>query len=303
MLTEELNEETRIIIENTCEACRLDRGTSRLVLQDELDSLTHTFIKKRMIDDWSKGKLQDVFSNINMKIPQFRQKLLCYLKTQDISHQTKLANICDKRKPLFKNHYNTYNYDNDDDDNYTYASSVYTFETSLLHCCYLGDISFVKWCCDHGVDVNGCSSHDQAFENRYTCIEILKMFLHRGVDYNKCDRYCVSPVMTACENGHIEIVKMLLDRGADYNKCDKADSSPLIKACEHGHTEIVKMLLDRGADYNKYGRNGESPVMKACENGHTEIVKMLLDRGADYNKYGRNEEQTIIHVLEEVIHL
>ncbi|CAC5412652.1 unnamed protein product [Mytilus coruscus] len=49
MLTEELNEETRIIIENTCEACRLDRGTSRLALQDELDSLTHTFIKKEKI--------------------------------------------------------------------------------------------------------------------------------------------------------------------------------------------------------------------------------------------------------------
>ncbi|XP_076095790.1 uncharacterized protein LOC143066864 [Mytilus galloprovincialis] len=46
MLTEELNEQTRAVIENTCEACRLDRGTSRLVLQDELDSLTHTFIKK-----------------------------------------------------------------------------------------------------------------------------------------------------------------------------------------------------------------------------------------------------------------
>ncbi|XP_071159016.1 E3 ubiquitin-protein ligase DZIP3-like [Mytilus edulis] len=46
MLTEQVNEQTRAIIENTCEACRLDRGTSRLVLQDELDSLTNTFIKK-----------------------------------------------------------------------------------------------------------------------------------------------------------------------------------------------------------------------------------------------------------------
>ncbi|XP_071176312.1 uncharacterized protein [Mytilus edulis] len=46
MLTEQVNEETRIIIENTCEACKLDKGTSRLVLQDELDLLTHTFIKK-----------------------------------------------------------------------------------------------------------------------------------------------------------------------------------------------------------------------------------------------------------------
>ncbi|VDI08231.1 Hypothetical predicted protein [Mytilus galloprovincialis] len=46
MLTKEMNEESRIIFENTFEACRLDRGTSRLVIKNELDSLTHTFIKK-----------------------------------------------------------------------------------------------------------------------------------------------------------------------------------------------------------------------------------------------------------------
>ncbi|XP_052103696.1 putative ankyrin repeat protein RBE_0220 [Mytilus californianus] len=320
MLTEQVNEETRIIIENTCEACRLDRGTSRLVLQDELDSLTHTFIKKeqnmykilhdkifdflakiygkniiyclirnadsglikerflletkdnmdpfitiipkkyhqmyiqRMIDDWSNGKLQDVFSNINMKIPQFRQKLLCYLKTLDISNQTKLANICDEHKSLFKNRYSVM-FDDED-----------TYETSLLHCCYLGDISLVKWCCDHGVDVNRCSSIDQ------------------------------SPIMKACEHGHIEIVNMLLDRGADYNEFYEDDRSPLMAACEHGHTEIVKMLLDRGADCNKCDRWGQSPVMKACKNGHAEIVKMLLDRGADCYKcdeWGQSSERSV----------
>lgn len=46
ILTEDVNGESMSIIENTCEACRLNRGTSRLVLKDELDSLTNTFIKK-----------------------------------------------------------------------------------------------------------------------------------------------------------------------------------------------------------------------------------------------------------------
>ncbi|CAC5410425.1 unnamed protein product [Mytilus coruscus] len=46
ILTEEVNKGTRIIIKNTCEACKLDKGTSRLVLKDELDSLNDTFIKK-----------------------------------------------------------------------------------------------------------------------------------------------------------------------------------------------------------------------------------------------------------------
>ncbi|CAC5389882.1 unnamed protein product [Mytilus coruscus] len=146
LFTKEENEENRIIIENTCKACRLDKGTSRLVLQDGLKSRKGTFIKQerhmykilhdkvfdflvyyfgqkiilfliknadiglikerflferkdhvdhfitilpskyhamyiqRMVDDWSKGKVQDVFTNINIKVPQFRQKFLFHLK-------------------------------------------------------------------------------------------------------------------------------------------------------------------------------------------------------------------------------
>ncbi|CAC5412666.1 unnamed protein product [Mytilus coruscus] len=359
MLTEEVNEETRTIIESTCVACRLDRGTSRFVLQDELDSLTYTFIKKkqnmykiihdkifdflakiygqkiiccliknadsslikerflleskddmdqfitiipqkyhqmyiqRMIDDWSNGKVQDVFSNINMKIPQFTQKFLSYLNTLDISYQRQLASICDDNKVDDGN-------DNDDNDDYDVC------DTALLHCCFIGVYSLVKWCCNHNVNVNRCT-HNNLSPIMIACehglTEIVKMLVDRGADYNRCDSLEESPVMKACEHGHTVIVKMLVDRRADYNKCDRCDrganynkcdrygQSALMKACEHGHTEIVKMLLDRGADYNKCDRCGQSPLMKACEHGHIKIVKMLLDRGVDFNKcdlYGRS---------------
>ncbi|XP_052103697.1 uncharacterized protein LOC127737205 [Mytilus californianus] len=355
MLTEELNEETRIIIENTCEACRLDRGTSRLVLQDELDSLTHTFTKKeqnmykiihdkifdflakiygqkiiycliknadsslikdrfllesndemdqfitiipqkyhqmyiqRMIDDWSKGKVQDVFSNINMKISQFTQNFLCYLKTLDISYQRRLANICDEGNPRTR----TFLPMKFVDDN--------TYDTCLLHCCYIGDTSLVKWCCDHGVNIHRCTYNGQspvmkACEHGHT--EIVKMLLDRGADCKKCDILGQSPVIKACEHGHIEIVKILLDKGVDYNKCDNNGKSSVMLACGHGHTEIVKMLFERGADCYKCDILGQSPVIKACEHGHTEIVKMLLDRGADCDKCDRRGQSPVMKACE-----
>ncbi|VDI01041.1 ankyrin repeat domain-containing protein 17 [Mytilus galloprovincialis] len=360
MLTEQVNEETRIIIENTCEACRLDRGTSRLVLQDELDSLTHTFIKKehnvykilhdkifdflvkiygqkiiyclirnadsdlikerfllerkddmdqfitiiptkyhqmytqRMIDDWSKGKVQDVFSNINMKLSQFRQQFQNYLNTLDISYQRQLANICDEGKQSKKPYFWKFEVDDDDDDDDTY-------DTSLLHCCYLGNISMVKWCCDHGVNINRCTYNEKtpiniSCEHGHT--EIVKMLLDRGADCNKGDWRRQSPVMKACKHGHTEIVKMLLDKGADCHKGDWRRQSPVMKACEHGHTEIVKMLLDRGTDCNKWDNDGQSPVMKACEHGHTEIVKMLLDRGTDCNKWDNDGQSPVMKAYE-----
>ncbi|XP_052103708.1 uncharacterized protein LOC127737213 [Mytilus californianus] len=343
ILTKEVNEETRTIIENTFEACRLDRGTSRLVLQDELNYLTNTFIIKednvyktihgklfdflayffgqkmisyliknadsglikerflicridamdqfitiipaeyhqmyiqRIITDWSKGKVQDVFSNINMKIPQFRQKFCGYLLKLDKSYQCKLAHTSDFRslgtKTLFQ-------WFDDNDDNW--------YDTALLHCCYLGDVSLVKWCCTNGVDVNRCTYINQSpviIACEYGHTELVNMLLDGGADFYRCDSRGQSPVMKACEHGHKEIVKLLLDRGADCNKCDgRKGQSPVMFACKHGNSEIVNILLERGANFNKCDKSGRSPLMCACEHGHTEIVKMLSDRGADCNK-------------------
>ncbi|VDI05949.1 Hypothetical predicted protein [Mytilus galloprovincialis] len=161
MFTEELDKETIIMIEETCDACKLDRGTSRLVIQDELNTFVHTFLKKekntyrtihdsifdflvfyfgnkiircliknahsglikerfllekqenmnefilivppnfhqiyieRMIDDWSKGEIREVFCNINMKIPRFRERFMCYINKLDTSYQRQLAHTCD----------------------------------------------------------------------------------------------------------------------------------------------------------------------------------------------------------------
>ncbi|CAC5391197.1 unnamed protein product [Mytilus coruscus] len=325
-LTGEINEETKAIIENTCEACKLDRGISRLTLQDELNSFIHTFLKKeqniyrtihdkifdflvyyfgqkilhcliknahislikerflldkqdnvdpfisivppkyhqmyiqRMIDDWSKGEVNEVFCNINMKIPQFRQRFFCHLNGLDTSYQRQLAQ----------------------------TSDVSNNDTVLLQLCFLGDIPMICWCFNHGVDVNQWCRNNEitplhlAASRGWT--EIERMLLDIGADYNKCDNNGWSPVMVACRFGHTEIVRVLLDIGADYNKCDNNDWSPVMRACSEGHTEIVKLLLRIGADYEKCNKYGRSPEMLACRCGHTEIVRMLVDIGANYNK-------------------
>ncbi|XP_076096578.1 uncharacterized protein LOC143067286 [Mytilus galloprovincialis] len=330
ILTEEVNEETRTIIENTCEACKLDRGTSRITLQDELNSLIHTFLKKeenmykaihdrifdflvyylgqkmcqcliknahsslikerfllerqdnvdkfitfvptkyhemyiqRIIGDWSKGQVENVFCNINMKIPQFRQRFLSCLNELDVSYQIKLAHTCD-----------------------VYSSNTALHMSVLSWLCLIGDIPLIHWCVNHGVDVNQCTNIEITplhTASHTGLTEIVRMLLDIGADYNKCDNKGWSPVMHACSKGHTKVVRMLLDIGADYNKCNNDGWSPVMSACSEGHTEIVRMLLDIGADYNKCNNEGLSPVTIACSEGHTEIVRMLLDIGEDYNK-------------------
>ncbi|XP_071151089.1 uncharacterized protein [Mytilus edulis] len=285
ILTEDVNEETRTIIENTCEACRLDRGTSRLTLQNELNSLIDTFLKKeqniyraihdnmfdflvsffgqkificliknahsslikdrfllerpdtsdkfltevptryhelymhRLTEDWSKGRVNDVCSNINMKDPQFIQRFVCHLDKLDVSYQRRLAHTIDVESES-KN-------------------------TVLMLVCNLFNIPIINWCLKHGVDVN------------------------------KCNNKGWSPVLFACIQGHIEIVNILLNKGADYDKCDNDGWSSLMHACSEGHAEIVKTLLDKGADYSKCNNDNQSAVKIAVKKSHSDIVSMI----------------------------
>ncbi|XP_052065368.1 putative ankyrin repeat protein RBE_0220 isoform X1 [Mytilus californianus] len=355
MLTKEIDEETKTIIENTCETCKLDRGTSRLFLKDEMDSLLNTLLKKqdklypttennklilktksfyttihdkifhflakyfgqkiigcliknadsclireiflleridatdqsitsvpseyhqlymqRMIDDWSKGKLQDVFNNKNMKMRHFRQRFLCYLNTLDVGYQKQLVHACDTdykrciREMLY------------------YRDIV--CDTVMLHCCSIGDMNMIQWCCSHGVDVNEsgiCGQSPLMIVCRYGHTDIVRMFLNKAADCNKCDEIGQSPTLMACIHGHTTIVRMLIDNGADYSKCDNLEQSPLFMACKHNHTDIVEMLINREADYKKCDLRGQSPVIMTCLHGHLEILKMMLEREADDSK-------------------
>ncbi|CAC5415734.1 unnamed protein product [Mytilus coruscus] len=292
MFSEEIDVETRMKIEKTCEACRLDRGTSRIVLLDELNSLEHTFIKKE----------QDVFKTKHEKLFDFLayyfgQKIIqCLIRNahpavimqrfllerkddmdQFITivplkyHETYLKRLIDdwsidKVDYVFRN----INF-KIQELRHKFLCYLKTFEilfqrllalkidinskdTALILCCYYGDIPFIHWCINHGVCVNLCNC--------------------RGW----------SPLHAAAIAGHIETVKILLDNKSDINKCLDNGGSPLYIACQNNHKEIVKVLLENKADINKCLDNGVSPLFIACQINHKEIVKVLLDNKADINK-------------------
>ncbi|XP_071178354.1 uncharacterized protein [Mytilus edulis] len=330
-LTEDVDKDIKTIIKNTYEACKVVKGTSRLVLRDELDSLTHTFIRKdgelyrtihdklfdflafyfgsvmiyclinnasshfirerfvfenkdkrdkflidvseryqqmyinRLVDDWFRGKIVDVFCNINMDDQIFRQRILVHVKGLEISKQKQLASL-----------YNTRNN-----------------RTPLIQCCFIGDIELVTWCLYHcNSNVNHCCTGGISplfFACQEGHTEVVQMLINNKADINKCrdnDGVSVSPLYIACENGHTEVVQMLINNKADINKCRDNDGvSPLFFACQNGHTEVVQMLINNKADINKCRYNdGVSPLFMACQEGHTEVVQMLINNKADINK-------------------
>ncbi|XP_063404203.1 ankyrin-1-like [Mytilus trossulus] len=326
-LTEHVDENIKTVIKNTYEACKVVEGTSRLVLRNELDSLTYTYIIKdgkvyrtihdklfdflafyfgsemiyclinnatsqfiserflferkskndeftiivptryqqmyikRMVDDWSRGEVVDVFCNINMVNLIFRQRFLLHIQSLAISQQKQLAS----------------SYDINDK------------STPLIQCCFIGDIDLVKWCIQHCIsNVNHCRYTDKVsplyISSAYGYTEVVQMLIHNKADINKCNNEECSPLYIACQNGHTEVVQMLINNKADINKCRDTEVSPLYIACQEGHTEVVKMLINNKADINKCRDTGVSPLYIACLKGHTEVVQMLINNKADINK-------------------
>ncbi|XP_052090223.1 uncharacterized protein LOC127726811 [Mytilus californianus] len=321
--TDEIDKEKNTRIKNTCEACKLNRGTSRLTLLDEMKNLEHTFLKKeqdiytsihdkifdflayyfgqsmlqcviknadswvisqrfvlekrdstdqfmtivpakyhpmymqRMIDDWSKGKVQHVFDNINLQIPEIRQRFRCYLfSTLDILHQRQLALTCDVD---YKN-------------------------TVLIHCCFLNDIPFINWCIHHCVDVNQGNISGESpllVTAQEGHKEVMELLLDNKADINKCEKNEISPLYIACYKNRTEIVKILLAHNANIDKCRHNGESPFFGACRNNNIEVVKLLLDKKADINKVTDEGASPLLVACQSNYIEIVTLLLDNKAN----------------------
>ena len=54
------------------------------------------------------------------------------------------------------------------------------------------------------------------------------------------------PLHAAARTGDVEAMTLILDGGAEVD-AKKDCTTPLIVACEHGHVDAVRILLERGA--------------------------------------------------------
>ena len=220
---------------------------------------------KRILRDWSEGKVLAVFKNRNMKSPSFNANLIDHLSRRDHSYQEKLVLVTDKLSQ----------------------------DSTLLRSCFAGDPDLTRWILKHTVDdsgnsyirqgeidvVNTCRNNGASplvIACKYHHTEIVEMLLEYNADINKCTNNDASPLYIACQNGHLDIVLKLLDKkvNTDVNKCRDSGASPLYIACQNGYLDIVLILLDKNinTNVNKCVGSGESPLYVACGNGHLDIV-------------------------------
>tara|TARA_R110001632_G_scaffold52018_6_gene129289 strand:- start:433 stop:1065 length:633 start_codon:yes stop_codon:yes gene_type:complete len=74
--------------------------------------------------------------------------------------------------------------------------------------------------------------------------------------------------------------RLLVEKGGDLNKEGYHGYTPLLNACEYGHVDVVRLLAEKGADLNRTGNIGWTPLDIARIQGHDEIVAFLEQAGA-----------------------
>jgi hypothetical protein len=78
------------------------------------------------------------------------------------------------------------------------------------------------------------------------------------------------------------------------NAAQTDSATPLMAACQDGHLEIVRELLGHGANVNAaYTGTGLTSLMSACYEGYLEIVKLLCQSGADPNIVDKDGKKAI----------
>ena len=89
-----------------------------------------------------------------------------------------------------------------------------------------------------------------------------------------------TPLLYACEYGHLEVVRLLVEKGADVEKAERYGYTALFISCEKGHLEVARLLVEKGADMDKATNGGATPFDIARHYGRTEIVAFLEQAGA-----------------------
>jgi ankyrin repeat protein len=109
-----------------------------------------------------------------------------------------------------------------------------------------------------------------------------------------------TPLVLACENGHINVAELLLASGAQLNAHDARGYSPLAAAAERGRLEAIDFCLKRGASVH-IGLSDDSqwtPLMLASREGHVACVKRLIAAGGDPSAFDADGYTALYHAAE-----
>jgi ankyrin repeat protein len=114
--------------------------------------------------------------------------------------------------------------------------------------------------------------------------ELADTLIRAGADVKAANRYGITALYLACQNGNAAMIAKLLKAGADANATVTEGETALMTAARTGVVEATKVLLDHGAQVDaKESWHGETALMWAVAEGHPDMARELIVHGADVN--------------------
>lgn len=157
------------------------------------------------------------------------------------------------------------------------------------------NLEIVYWLTDHGalefLMENGYNILHEClhFQNKHERLEILKLFITRGVNINIVDEIKENTILHSCIDD-LPIVDYVLKNGININVQNKNGKTELYACIKKINDDIycqtkclvVKKLIKYGANVNIANNKGVTPLHLAVRDPlNVDIVQVLLANGAD----------------------
>ncbi|XP_076082674.1 uncharacterized protein LOC143053779, partial [Mytilus galloprovincialis] len=259
-----MTNEQKHVIEDICDACEINRITSKTKLNKALDTLDGTFICKQ----------NGIYKTVHDKLFDFLahyvgQKMIGCLIDHGDSDLVRERFVWEKSLDNKKSN----------------IDFIIKIPDEYLES-YLE--RFIKdWSAGRVSDVlSNINMEDSLF--RQQLLQYLQQLdnleqvaLVNTKDTVRPKESCASgntPLILTCYYGYIDMVQWLLHNDADVDQCRDDGNTGLVMASQNGHTDIVKLLLEKDPNVDLCDHDGYSPLCWASQEGHTDIVTLLLEK-------------------------
>jgi ankyrin repeat protein len=113
-------------------------------------------------------------------------------------------------------------------------------------------------------------------------LTVVDALLSRGANPTAVNRYGVSSIYLAAQNGNAESIEMLLERGVDPNTQLPSGETALMTAARTGNVAAMNVLINAGARVDaKEDLKGQTALMWAAAEDNSDAVTVLIAAGAD----------------------
>lgn len=125
--------------------------------------------------------------------------------------------------------------------------------------------------------------------------DILQWLLCSDVNVNQRREDGVTALIMASAYGYLDIVTMLLRHNPDVNLYNVNKVTALYMACQNNHLFVVEELLKSDINVDLCDEKHQSPLFIACRSGWNAMVKLLLRKSPNVNQ-DSNDGLNSLHV-------